>query len=560
VVQVTATNSAGEVVDLGTGFMVDTKGYVVTNYHVVRRGQAAFVQFRDGSKCKVNGYRALDKQGDIAILELEKPPKTVQFLPLGSKTTPAQGDGVIAIGHPQGFSFTVTTGIVSAVRKTSELPKEIRDGFHCPDNWIWLQTTAPISSGNSGGPLLDEAGRVVGVNTWVADGQNLGFALCIQHVQDLLAKAPGKTIPLALEKYARDEDNPLAKLDPRIEEIVREYRLAENQYQVQLREAADNVFANLFGSQPTHPGPKYAERLLRMADAEPKTTAAFQALCLACWLDSASSDAKFLRQALDRLAKDHAQDKGLHHGFRLILFTFHPAQVPFFRTVIKENPHRPVRATSLIALALLLFEDQQKNETEICRLLELCLKDYSDIPLEGDLFGQEYAGKSVADFVKPRLFRLQHLSIGKLPPEITGKDVDGKEFKLSDSHGKVVLLDFFADWCPHCVRMYPHERRLVSDYASRPFVILGVNAESRDTLQQLISAKTVTWRCWWDSDSSPISNEWQVDSIPTMYLLDHNGIIRQIYHGRPIQQTLDEAIKDLVAKAPVPKNAPGSKP
>jgi peroxiredoxin len=551
VVQVTATSSSGQPLAMGTGFFIDPKGYIVTNFHVVRQGTGAFVQFRDGTKWNVKGYRALDKQGDVAILELEKLPKSIRILPLGPKSIPAQGDNVIAFGHPQGLSFTVTTGIVSAVRKTSELPKEERDFIHSPPDWTWIQTSAPISAGNSGGPLLDEAGNVIGVNTWIAEGQNLGFALYIGHVMDLLAKAPARIIPLAPEKYARDEDNPLAKIDPRVEEMLREYQKADNEYRLMVQEAADSLIARMMLWQVENPGPKYAKRLFQMADSERKTTAAFQALCLTCRIEATSNEPKFLPTALARLAEDHAQDKGLHHGLRLILGSArHPATLDFLRQVIQKSPHRRVRAMSSVFLAALLAGDPMKNEAEVSRLLNTCVKEYSDVSIEGGLFGPEYEGKALGDLAKPLLFRAQFLSVGKVSPEIKGKDIDGKEFKLSDFRGKVVLLDFFADWCPHCARMYPHERKLITQYASRPFVILGINGESRDTLQQLVSSKTVTWRCWWDGEAGPITTEWQVDSLPTMYLVDHNGVIRNVFNGRPAEDALDRAVKELVDKAP----------
>ena len=84
---------------------------------------------------------------------------------------------MIAIGHPQGFKFTTTTGIISAVHTTAELPDPYREAIRAPAEQVWIQTNAAISGGNSGGPLLNRAGEVIGINTWVAAGQNLGFAV-----------------------------------------------------------------------------------------------------------------------------------------------------------------------------------------------------------------------------------------------------------------------------------------------------------------------------------------------------------------------------------------------
>src|SRR5262249_43403458 len=139
--------------------------------------------------------------------------------------------------------------------------------------------------------------------------------------------------------------------------------------------------------------------------------------------------------------------------------------------------------------------------------------------------------------------------VGKAAPDIAGADVDGKTFRLSDYRGKVVLLDFSVDGCPHCRDFYPHERRLVKKYANRPFVLLGVNGDSKDrTLKQLLADQTVAWRCWWDGNNR-IHKEWQVDSWPTQYLIDHQGVIRQVFHADGHDEELETAIKTLVEAA-----------
>lgn len=205
--------------------------------------------------------------------------------------------------------------------------------------------------------------------------------------------------------------------------------------------------------------------------------------------------------------------------------------------MIAKSPHNKVRGLCCFSLAVCLSSN---DDAERVQLLESCQKDYKDV-----LLGEQTLGK----LAPPLLYRIRFLTVGKKAPEIQGRDVDGKEFKLSEYRGKVVLLDFFADWCPHCVRMYPHERKLVKDYDQRPFVLLGVNTDSADALKQLVQDKKVAWRCWADGQKGPIANEWQVESYPTLYLLDAEGVIRQTYVGRPDEKELEQAIKDLVEKA-----------
>lgn len=117
----------------------------------------------------------------------------------------------------------------------------------------------------------------------------------------------------------------------------------------------------------------------------------------------------------------------------------------------------------------------------------------------------------------------------------------------SDFDGKVVVLDFWADWCPHCVNMYPLERRLVKQLAKEPFALLGINTDGKERLQELIEKQTVTWQNWNDGQRGPITEQYRVESFPTLYVLDHEGIIRY----RDVRgDQLTKAVKELVANVP----------
>jgi hypothetical protein len=97
--------------------------------------------------------------------------------------------------------------------------------------------------------------------------------------------------------------------------------------------------------------------------------------------------------------------------------------------------------------------------------------------------------------------------------------------------------------------MYPHERSLVSEYASRPFAIIGVNSDrDREVLKERILEESITWRSFWNggSTSGPISTQWNVSGWPTLYLIDHEGVIR---HKGLRGDLLDEALKELVPLA-----------
>jgi serine/threonine protein kinase/peroxiredoxin/tetratricopeptide (TPR) repeat protein len=148
------------------------------------------------------------------------------------------------------------------------------------------------------------------------------------------------------------------------------------------------------------------------------------------------------------------------------------------------------------------------------------------------------------------------LVLSGLKPEIEGLDIEGKFFKLSDYRGKVVLLDFFGDWALPCRQMYPLERSLVEEYEGRPFVLLGVCSDSQDVLQKLIEQGDVTWRCWPDgSQDGPIAKAWAVANWPSLFLIDHHGVVRRGFPGAPTDESavaeLKEPIEALVREAEV---------
>ena len=100
-------------------------------------------------------------------------------------------------------------------------------------------------------------------------------------------------------------------------------------------------------------------------------------------------------------------------------------------------------------------------------------------------------------------------------------------------------------------------RRLVKKYAARPFALLGVNGDSLDTLQQLAEQKKVTWRCWADGRAGPIAQNWQVECCPALYLIDQDGIIRQVLSGAQQPGALERALIPVLDAAEAAGRRPG---
>jgi predicted Zn finger-like uncharacterized protein len=204
VVLITLMDNKGDTLGLGTGFLINDKKHAVTNHHVIKGGARGTVRFSNGIITEIKSVVAVDKPRDLAIVELDFVPEQAVPLKLTADANLRQGTKVVAIGHPRGLDYSVTEGIISALRTTVELPENAREFLEAPDNQQWIQTTAAISGGNSGGPLMLPDGRVVGINTWVAGGENLGFAGHVRHILDLTAKGAGAARQ-TLAEYSKSE-------------------------------------------------------------------------------------------------------------------------------------------------------------------------------------------------------------------------------------------------------------------------------------------------------------------------------------------------------------------
>jgi len=184
---------------MGTGFLVDDSGLVLSNWHVAEKATNMFVWTlpEGGDKSikflfeKQDYYMAsviaTNKKQDLALIKVSGLPKTIKPVNLGSDDQIEVGDNVYAIGHPISYPWTFSSGMVSQVRENFEWDYD--DTFTHTANVIQMQT--PISTGNSGGPLFSSEGKVVGVNTLgETQGQNINFAVAVNQVKQFIKDNP----------------------------------------------------------------------------------------------------------------------------------------------------------------------------------------------------------------------------------------------------------------------------------------------------------------------------------------------------------------------------------
>ncbi len=191
VVSVVMSDKDGNPIAQGTGFFVSKDGLIVTNYHVISEGSSAIVKFPDGAFYLVDGVLASDKTRDVAIIKAHG--ESFRTLTLGNSDRVQVGEEVVAIGNPLSLESTVSNGIVSAIRTIEE------------EGGKFLQVTAPISPGSSGGPLFNMAGEVVGITTLkFKGGENLNFAIPINDAKLLLQTKSSKIQALPNEPEPKE--------------------------------------------------------------------------------------------------------------------------------------------------------------------------------------------------------------------------------------------------------------------------------------------------------------------------------------------------------------------
>ncbi len=172
----------------GSGAIIDNKGHILTNHHVIRDSEKLEVTLSDGSKWPAR-FMGSDPENDLAVIKIEAPEKKLTVIPMGDSSQLDVGQKVLAIGNPFGLGQTLTTGIISS------LSRSIRSEAGILINDV-IQTDAAINPGNSGGPLLDSDGKIIGVNSAIISptgaSVGIGFAVPINIAKRILPELISK--------------------------------------------------------------------------------------------------------------------------------------------------------------------------------------------------------------------------------------------------------------------------------------------------------------------------------------------------------------------------------
>ena len=179
----------------GSGVVIDKKGSIITNWHVVKDLPNVVVVFKPKNSAELKKELAftaqvtrIDKNRDLALLKINTPPKNLSYMRLGNSSNLDVGQDVHAIGHPKGEIWTYTKGFVSQVRSNYKWTSKEGSTHRA----TVVQTQTPISPGSSGGPLFDDKGNLVGINSFQVQGGNLNYAVAVNEVKSFLTSKKKK--------------------------------------------------------------------------------------------------------------------------------------------------------------------------------------------------------------------------------------------------------------------------------------------------------------------------------------------------------------------------------
>jgi RNA polymerase sigma factor (sigma-70 family) len=332
----------------------------------------------------------------------------------------------------------------------------------------------------------------------------------------------------------------------------------------------------------------YAPRFMELARQYPDDPVAIDALA---WLVANVFEPPGSQQAADILIHDHLASDKMIAIYRQLAMTLDPAPASagerLLRAAVQTSPTAAARGLACLKLADLLRyrantvrnlrgpepepllrlsalargggrepvkrpdEDPDALTREAERFYDLVVQRYSDIPGQDGKLGEPAA---------QALFQLRDLAVGRPAPEVQGPDVDGKPLRLGDYRGQVVVLIFAGGLSVYNRDLCAQGRALSQRLKGRPFAVLSVHLDdSKETVTQSIKAGEITWRCLWEGlEKRPNCDRWHAQFIPSVYVIDANGIIR----AKEVKgKALDQAVDALMAKLDRPAAAgSGSNP
>ena len=187
-------------------------------------------------------------------------------------------------------------------------------------------------------------------------------------------------------------------------------------------------------------------------------------------------------------------------------------------------------------------DEASKLSSEAEQMLVKVVKEFGNTPL---------LGSTVEKMANKTLFFVRNLGVGKAAPETVGHNLEGKDDKLGDYKGKVVVLDIWATWCGPCRAMIPHEREMVEKLKDKPFALISISADNqKKDLEQFLEKEKMPWTHWWEGPGeNGIVGKWNVRYFPTIYVLDSKGVIRYKHvRGKELEEAVTKLLEEMEKK------------
>jgi hypothetical protein len=319
----------------------------------------------------------------------------------------------------------------------------------------------------------------------------------------------------------------------------------------------------------------YAPRFLELARQHPDDPVAIDALA---WLVASIFEPPGAQEAAETLIRDHLASDRMMGIYRQLAIHLDPAAASaaerLLRAAAENSPTAEARGLACLKLANLLQyrarsvrtlrgpepdpwlrlcelarsggrepaprpdEDPDALDREAARFYDLVVQRYADITSLG--------GSKLGEQAAQALFHLRDLAVGRPAPEVEGPDVEGKPLRLSDDRGKVVVLIFASGRSGPSGELCAQGRALCERMKGRLFAVRSVHLDdTKESVAQSIRTGEITWRCWWENDPRPNCERWRVGFIPSVYVIDADGIIR----SKDVKgKALDEAVDALMAR------------
>ena len=322
------------------------------------------------------------------------------------------------------------------------------------------------------------------------------------------------------------------------DDVIQEYKDAKSP------EEAQKLIPKIQKNLLKLPREEYAKKAIALSKTiKPSDQGSFDSLVFAMSMVSRGNNKEIMKQAVDMIVKDHS--KNLKMASVLGFIATSPDGAAILEKIATKTDDRNIAGLAWYAVTENLQNEAgdvgPKQAEELNKRTEMIYeklaKGYADVPMAN---GRSTIGSTI----KAALFELQNLSVGKVAPEVLCLNIDGdKEDKLSNYKGKVVVLDIWATWCGPCKAMIPHEREMNEKLKGKPFAFISISGdETKETLTSFLEKEKMPWVHWF-ADRKGILKDWNIKFFPTMYILDHKGVIRaKGLRGEELEKKVNELV------------------